>query len=155
MLAVYASEAGRSGLGAGVIGPWAASHAGDARRVIVAAMGAGRIIFAVVPLLLLSTDSGAVPLLIAALLLWSVGEGIAQPLWIARLAGLSGPSAPSGWLSARATAAAVGAACVMLPLLVLARVLPTDMALLAAYVGASPRRAGQRLAGGSAAAAAD
>lgn len=135
-LAVYASGASLFGLGAGVVGPWTASRVGGADRVILTAIWAGRAALAVVPLLLLTTENGGIPPLIAALLLWSVGEGIAQPLWIARLAGMNDPSSRSGWLSARATSAAVGAACAMLPLLLLARLLPTEAALIAAYAGA-------------------
>ena len=132
-LAAYASGASLFGLGAGAFGPWAASRAGSARPVIAAALGAGRAAFAAVPLLMV-IDHGSIPLLIAVLLIWSAGEGIAQPLWIAHLAGRSGNAERTTCLSTRATAAAAGAAGAMLPLLVVGRLLPTDQLLVAAYV---------------------
>ena len=77
---------------------------------------------------------GALPLLIAALLLWTAGEGLALPLWTAYLASLSQPTERGRWFAKRATAAAVGAACALLPVLLLVRMTSTERSLQAAYL---------------------
>ncbi|MCD6058979.1 MAG: hypothetical protein K0Q89_2509, partial [Thermomicrobiales bacterium] len=127
-LAIYASGASLFGLGMGFLGPFVATRSRDAAR---------RVAFVIVPLLLTVTTEGALSVLIVALQVWAVGEGMAVPLWTAYLAGLSDPSECGRWFAGRATAAAIGAAGALLPVLLLVRMTTTEQALQAAYLVAA------------------
>ena len=136
-LGIYVSGASLLGLGAGVLGPIVAARTRKTARVTLGALMAARIVFVIVALCLAFTPDGALPLLIAALLLWSVGEGMALPLWTAYLASLSHAAERGRWFANRGTAAAVGAAATLLPMLVLVRLTSTDRSLQAAYLVAA------------------
>jgi MFS family permease len=136
-LAIYASGASLFGLGMGFLGPFVATRSRDAARVTLAALIGARVAFVIVPLLLTVTTEGALSVLIVALQVWAVGEGMAVPLWTAYLAGLSDPSECGRWFAGRATAAAIGAAGALLPVLLLVRMTTTEQALQAAYLVAA------------------
>jgi MFS family permease len=133
-LAIYASGASLFGLGMGFLGFILSTRTKDASRVTLAALIAARVVFVTVPFLLTVTTEGALSVLIVILLIWAVGEGMAMPLWIAYLAGLSDPSERGRWFAGRATAAAIGAAGALLPMLLLVRVTTTERALQVAYL---------------------
>ena len=136
-LAIYASGASLFGLGMGFLGLFVATRTRDAARVTLAALIGARVVFIAVPVLLTVTTEGALSVLIIALLIWAIGEGMAIPLWTAYLAGLSDPSERGRWFAGRATAAAIGAAGALLPMLLLVRVTTTERALQVAYVVAA------------------
>ena len=136
-LAIYASGASLFGLGTGMLGPAIVARIGDSARVMLVALTAGRIVFAAVSILLEITSDEALPLLIVALLLWTIGEGMALPLWTAYLASLSHPTERERWFASRATAAAIGAACALLPMLLLVRFASTERSLQVVYLVAT------------------
>jgi MFS family permease len=136
-LAIYASGASLFGLGMGFLGLFVATRTRDASRVTLGALIAARAVFVTVPFLLSVTTEGALSVLMIALLIWAVGEGMAMPLWTAYLAGLSEPSERGRWFAGRATAAAIGAAGALLPMLILVRVTTTERALQVAYLVAA------------------
>ncbi len=136
-LAIYAGGASLFGLGTGVLGPLVVTRSGDAARVTLAALTIARIVFVAISLLLAVTSGGALPLLVVALLLWTIGEGMALPLWTAYLASLSAPVERGRWFAGRATAAAVGAAIALLPMLLLVRLTSTERSLQAVYLVAA------------------
>jgi MFS family permease len=136
-LAIYASGASVFGLGMGFLGPLVAARTGDVGRVTLAALTTARIAFVAISLLLAVTSGGALPLLVATLLIWTIGEGMALPLWTAYLASLSDPAERGRWFASRATAAAVGAAVALLPMLLLVRSTSTERSLQAVYLVAA------------------
>ena len=134
---VYNSAINLFGLGAACFGPRLARQAGGSSRATFVALAAARSIFIAVPLLLVLTAGGAVPALIAVLVLWAAGEGIALPLWTASVAGVAEPAERGRWLAARATIAVGAGVCVVVPTLVLLSLGPTGRALQVAYAGAA------------------
>ena len=132
-LGIFNSGANLFGLGTAFLGPRLAARVGSVPRVIIAVLFAARLVFLGIALVLVLTETGSVSLLIALVLLWSMGEGIALPLWTALLAGLAGPSERGRWLAARAAFAAGSAAVVLLLLVGLFPLIGSDLGLPIAY----------------------
>lgn len=133
---VYNSAVNVFGLCMAWTGPGIAARTGN-NRVIFGAFCAARLAFVSVPVLLILTSSGALPLLILGLVLWAAGEGIALPLWTTIVANVVTPERRGRWLARRATmAAAVGVAAIVPALLLLAAA-PAETALTVAFAGAA------------------
>ncbi len=132
-LGVYTSGSSLFGLGAAWFGPRLANRVGTVAGVALGALFVARLVFAAIPFLLNLTPNGAVPVLIALLVVWAAGEGVALPLWTAFLAGLVGPAERARWLAWRATMGACAAVCALLPTLALLGLWSTDRALLVAF----------------------
>ncbi len=132
-LGVYNSGANFFGFGSGWVGPRLASRLGSVRQATLLCLLIARLIFLALPLMLVLTDHGAVWALVALVLVWAAGEGLALPLWTAFLTGLAAPQERGRWLAMRATAATAASALVMLLLAVLLRIAPRDQILPLAY----------------------
>lgn len=133
-LGVYAGAASLFGLGTAWLGPALAARTGSAVRPATAALLAARAGLLAVPLLLVAAPEGLVPILIGVLIFTAAGEGVALPLWMAFLAGLVRPAVRGRLLADRASAAAVGAACAVLLVLLLTWAMDAARSLPAAYV---------------------
>ncbi|MDQ3780849.1 MAG: hypothetical protein M3354_09935 [Chloroflexota bacterium] len=107
---IYNSGVNLFGLGAGWLGPRLATRLGSVAAATVGALFVARTIFASLPFLLLGSTDGAVPLIVAILIIWAAGEGIVLPLWNAFIAGIASPAERGSWLAWRATIAARAAA---------------------------------------------
>ena len=136
-LGVFNSAANLLGFGSGFLGPRLATRLGGAPRLTVAALTLARLALLGVPVLLVLTGGGGVPLLIAVLLVWYVGEGVALPLWTSFLAGLVGPARRGRWLAMRATAAAGASVAVMVTAVVVFRLASDETSFRLAYVVAA------------------
>lgn len=136
-LGVFNSGANLFGFGAGFLGPRLASRVGSVSRVTLACLAVARLVLIALPLALIIKPDISVWTMIAMLLVWGVGEGLAYPLWTSFVAGLV-PGAQRGrWLAGRATAATAATAAVMLVILGLLQVVTTKTVLPVAYLVAS------------------
>lgn len=87
-LGIYNSGVNVFGFGSGWVGPRLAARVGSVATTTLSCLTFARILFLCVPLTLIASGSGNVPLLVALILGWAAGEGLALPLWTSFLAGM-------------------------------------------------------------------
>jgi MFS family permease len=132
-LGIYNSGANVFGFGSGWVGPRLAARIGSVSRTTLLCLAVARMLFVCVPLTLIASGSGRVAVLVALVLAWAAGEGLALPLWTSFLTGMVRSEERGRWLAMRATAATGASAIVMLGLAILLRVTSKESALPFAY----------------------
>jgi MFS family permease len=132
-LGIFNSGANLLGFGAGWIGPRIAARIGSVAKATLICLIFARLMFICIPLTLIVSGSGRVGLLVALVLAWSAGEGLALPLWTSFIAGMVRPQERGRWLAMRASAATGCSAVVLLSLAVLLRFTSKESALPFAF----------------------
>src|SRR6478752_4144878 len=103
----------------GFVGPRLAHKAGSLGRAVIGTLAIARTILVVLTLFLWMVPDGAVVPLLALILVWTAGEGLAVPLWTAFIAGLVPTSQRGRWLAMRGVSASVASAGIMIALLIM------------------------------------
>jgi MFS family permease len=132
-LGIYNSLANLLGYSAGFAGPHIAQRKQSVSKTALICMGAGRFVFLALPLAMVAISGGGVPLLMSLILLWTLGEGLALPLWTSFIAGMVGTEDRGKWLAMRATAATGASAGVMVAIFILLRLASKESVLPLAY----------------------
>ena len=136
-LGIYNSGANLFGFGAGWFGPRLAARTNSVRKTTLVCLIFGRLTFLALALYLILTKQSSVPVLIALIMLWGVGEGLVLPLWSSFIAGMVGPGQRGKWLAMRATAATLSTVPFMAGLVVVFLFATREDALPVAYAVAS------------------
>lgn len=132
-LGIYNSLANLLGYSAGFAGPHIAQRKQSVSKTALFCLGAGRLTFLVLPIAMIAISGGGVALLMTLILLWTLGEGLALPLWTSFVAGLVSAEDRGRWLATRATAATGASAAVMAVVFILLRFASKESVLPAAY----------------------
>jgi hypothetical protein len=132
-LGIYNSLANLLGYSAGFGGPRLAQKLNGVPRTTPVCVGVGRLVFLAVPLALLAFNGGGVPLIMSLILIWTLGEGLALPLWTSFVAGMATTDERGNWFAMRGIAATGESAAVMIAIFVLLRTLSNETVLPLAY----------------------
>lgn len=132
-LGLYISGSSLFNFGAGWVGPTLATRVGNTAKTALTALGIGRLIFLLFTLYLLISTDARPEILIALILMWGVGEGLALPLWTSFLAGMVGSSERGRWVAMRAQAATITTIPVLIAILLLVLFATKETALPIAY----------------------
>jgi MFS family permease len=136
-LGIYNSGANLFGFGSGWFGPRIAAKSNSVRRTVLACVLLGRLVFLLLAIYLIVFRSGGVPLIIALLLCWGIGEGLVLPLWASFIAGMVGPGERGRWLAMKATASTLSAMPIMAGVVLLLLYATQEEALPIAYLMAA------------------
>ncbi len=136
-LGLYNSGANLFGFGAGWFGPRIAARSKSVRKTSLICLLVGRLVFLGLALYLVISDNATVPVIIAFILTWGVGEGLVLPLWSSFIAGLVGPGERGRWLAMRGTAATLSTVPVLASVVLLFLFASREQALPIAYLFAS------------------
>ena len=137
LLGVYISGSSLLNFGAGWLGPPVAGRAGSLLKTAMASLAAGRAALVAFALYLALVDNPSPGVLIALILLWSLGEGLAFPLWTSFVAGLADPSERGRWMAFRATSAILFTIPVMIVVTLVVIFASRERALPFAYGGSA------------------
>jgi MFS family permease len=118
-LGVFNSGANFFLYSAGFAGPRVAYRVGNLGKAVLGILVACRMVLLALTIFLWVVPDDAVWPLLTIVLLWTAGEGLATPLWMAFVAGLVPAHQRGRWLAMRGAAAATASAGVMLVLFVL------------------------------------
>jgi hypothetical protein len=132
-LGIYNSLANLLGYSAGFAGPRIAQRNRSVSKTALICLGAGRLVFLFVPLALLLLSGDGAPILMTLILLWTLGEGLALPLWTSFIASMARAEDRGAWLAMRATAATGASAAVMAVVFILLRLASKESVLPFAY----------------------
>ena len=133
MLGLYISGSSLCNFGAGWAGPSVAARIGNTARTVLTALGTGRLIFLVLGGYLLFSNNARPELLIALVLLWGLGEGLALPLWTSFIACMVDSGERGRWIAMRAQSATMVTLPVLVAILVLVLFASREQALPIAY----------------------
>ena len=137
LLGVYISGSSLLNFGAGWLGPPLAGHVGSLVKTTVACLALGRIALLAFAVYLAMVDDPSPGVLIALILAWSLGEGLAFPLWTSFIAGLADAGERGHWMAFRATSATLFTIPVMIAITTVVVVASRERALPFAYAGAA------------------
>ena len=137
LLGVYISGASLLNFGAGWLAPTLAGRIGSLVKTTVACLAVGRLALAAFAVYLALVDDPDPLVLIALILVWSLGEGLAFPLWTSFLAGLADPRERGRWMAFRATSATLFTIPVMIVVTLVVVFASRERALPFAYAAAA------------------
>lgn len=132
-LGLYISGSSLCNFGAGWIGPTLAAKVGNSARTALSALGISRTMFLLLTAYLVLSGSARPELLIALVLLWGLGEGLALPLWTSFLAGMVEGSERGRWIAMRAQFATILTVPVLIAILLIVLLASREQALPIAY----------------------
>ena len=132
-LGLYVSGSSLFNFGAGWIGPTLCSRVGSVARTTMAALTFSRLMFLAFTGVLVFTDHSSAALLIALVLLFGLGEGLALPLWTSFISGMAPASERGRWIAMRAQAATLFTIPVLCGILLLVLFASREEALPIAY----------------------
>ena len=137
LLGAYISASSLFTYGAGWLGPSIASQAGSLSRATLRSLAIGRTSLALFVVYLFLTDDRQPIVLIALILIWAMGEGIAYPLWTSFLSGLVGASERGRWMALRGASATLVTIPAMLAITIALILTTRERALPVAYAAAA------------------
>ena len=137
LLGVYISGSSLLNFGAGWLGPPISGRVGSLLKTTLTSLAVGRLALVGFALYLALADDPSPGVLIALILLWSLGEGLAFPLWTSFIAGLSEPRERGRWMAFRATSAILFTIPVMIVVTLVVVFASRERALPFAYGGAA------------------
>jgi MFS family permease len=132
-LGLYISGSSIFNFGAGWIGPTLCSRVGSVARTTLSALTFSRLMFLAFTGVLVFADHSSATLLIALILLWGLGEGLALPLWTSFISGMAPQSERGRWIAMRAQAATLFTIPVLSGILLLVLFASREDALPIAY----------------------
>jgi MFS family permease len=132
-LGIYISGSSLVGFSAGWVGPTLASRIGNSARMVLGTIGIGRIAFLLLTGYLLFFGNVQPELLIALILLWGLGEGLAGPIWTSFVAGMVDASERGRWIAMRGQAATAMTVPILVAILLLVMFASKDQVLPVAY----------------------
>jgi MFS family permease len=132
-LGIYISGSSLLGFSAGWVGPTLASRIGNSARMTLGTVGIGRLAFLLFTGYLAFSGSARPELLIALILLWGLGEGLAGPIWTSYVAGMVDSSERGRWIAMRGQAATAMTVPILIAILVLVMFASKDQVLPVAY----------------------
>ena len=137
LLGVYISGSSLLNFGAGWLGPPLAGSVGSLVKMTVACLAFGRLALLAFAVYLAVADDPSPGVLIVLILAWSLGEGLAFPLWTSFIAGLADAGERGRWMAFRATSATLFTIPVMIAVTTVVLVASRERALPFAYGGAA------------------
>ncbi|HRA48988.1 MAG TPA: MFS transporter [Thermomicrobiales bacterium] len=132
-LGLYISGSSLFNFGAGWLGPMIAGRVGSTRRFTLASLAISRTIFVLLTLYLLIWSSLSPTIIITMVLIWSIFEGFALPMWTSFLTTMVGPHERGRWIAMRAQAATLFTIPVLIGILLLVLFASKEQALPIAY----------------------
>ena len=137
LLGVYISGSSLLNFGAGWLGPPLAGRLGSLVKTTVVCLAFGRLALLAFACYLILVDDPSPGILIRLILAWSLGEGLAFPLWTSFIAGLADAHERGRWMAYRATSATLFTIPVMVAVTLVVILASRERALPFAYAGAA------------------
>lgn len=137
LLGIYVSGSSLLNFGAGWLGPPLAGKVGSLVKTTVASLAFGRLALVAFAGYLMLADDPSPGILIALILAWSLGEGLAFPLWTSYIAGLAEARERGRWMAFRATSATLFTIPVLIAVTAVVIFASREQALPFAYAGAA------------------
>lgn len=137
LLGVYISGSSLLNFGAGWLGPPVAGRVGSLLKTTLTSLAVGRLSLLAFAVYLAAVDGPSPVVLIALILAWSLGEGLAFPLWTSYIAGLAEAHERGRWMAFRATSAILFTIPVMVAVTLVVVVASRERALPFAYAASA------------------